>query len=458
MTAADTPYVTLDIARVREHAGGLLERSDWSRPKLLAYQQERLDHALRHAVETSPYYREKLGDLVARGAPLHEFPVLTKRDLMANFDRIVADPQLTRNVIERHVDGPDCGTRLFGRYHVAATGGTSGERGMFAYGDDGWLSVIANIVRFQRMLGVTPAIRNIGIGAPSPIHLSYRFYAELRAGRPEVPQLDVTMPVAHVVEALNRYQPEALTTYPSFMRVLAHEQQSGRLRIAPRFFRSGAETLLPEVREIVRATWNIPVFNGYASTEVGVMAQECPHQTGLHLAEDLTVYEVADEQDRPLGAGVPGRKLLVTTLTNPVLPLIRYELTDIVALAKGDCPCGLPFARLQSVEGRREEVLQFAQADRIIEIHAIRLHSPLIGMEGLRQFQLAHDRDRLAISISLHTQSDSQAMRRKVDETIRAVLAKLGVADLAIDVTVVDEIARVGTAAKEKLFVRPAKN
>lgn len=79
-------------------------------------------------------------------------------------------------------------------------------------------------------------------------------------------------------------------------------------------------------------------------------------------------------------------------------------------------------------------------------------------MEGIRQFQLAHDRDRLGISISLHAQSDSQSMRRKVDETIRAVLAKLGVADLAIDVTVVDEIARVGTAAKEKLFVRPAKN
>ena len=440
---AQAGLTTLNVDIVRQHAAELLERNTWPRERLVVYQQQQLQHALRHAVAASPFYKEMIGELVNQGALLDAFPVLTKRELMANFDRIVTDKRLTRALIEQHLESQQAGSFLFGEYLVAATGGTSGERGVFVYDRQAWLSVTANIVRLQRILGVLPNTRSIGIGAPSPIHLSNRFYAELRAGRLGAPVLDVTMPIEHVVEALNSYQPEALTTYPSFMRVLVHEQQSGRLRISPRFFRSGAETLTEQVKGLVHAVWNVPVFNGYASTEVGVMGQECEHQSGVHLAEDLSIYEVVDEQNRPLPVGVPGAKILVTTLANPTLPLVRYELTDVVTLAAGTCRCGLPFTRLASIEGRREEVLRFPRkGGGVLEVHAIRLHSPLIGMEGLRQFQLAQLPDGLQISISVRPELDSETLRLKTEQTIRTVLEKLGVAAVMIDVKVVDGIAR----------------
>jgi hypothetical protein len=41
---------------------------------------------------------------------------------------------------------------------------------------------------------------------------------ELRAGRTEAPRLAVPTPLRDVVEALNAYQPDALITYPSFVR------------------------------------------------------------------------------------------------------------------------------------------------------------------------------------------------------------------------------------------------
>jgi putative adenylate-forming enzyme len=456
---AQAGLTTLNVDIVRQHATELLERNNWPRDRLAAYQKEQLQHALRHAVDASSFYKETIGELVNQRAPLDAFPVLPKRELMANFDRIVTDKRLTRALIEQHLESQQAGSLLFGEYLVAATGGTSGERGVFVYNRQAWLSMMANMVRFQRILGVLPNTRSIGIGAPSPIHLSNRFYAELRAGRPSAPVLDVTMPVEHVVEELNSYQPEALTTYPSFMRVLAHEQQSGRLRISPRFFRSAAESLTLEVRGLVRAVWNVPVFNGYASTEVGVMGQECEHQLGIHLAEDLSVYEVVDEQNRPMPVGVPGAKILVTTLSNPTLPLIRYELTDVVTLAGGACRCGLPFTRLASIEGRREEVLRFPRnGGGVVEVHAIRLHSPLIGMEGLQQFQVAPLPDGLQISISVRPDHDSEAMRLKTEQTIRTVLEKLGVGAVRIDVKVVDGIARVGSGAKMKLVVKATQD
>ena len=268
-TSAQSGLTTLDFDLVSQHAAELLEHTTWSRRQLVDYQQKRLKSALQAAVDASSYYRQTIGDLVARNAPLAEFPVLTKRELMANFDHIITDPRLSRGAIERHIDGPDAGALMLGEYRTAATGGTTGERGVFVYNAQAWLSVIANTARFRRILGALNSTRVIGIGAPSPIHLSNRFYAEFRAGRSDAPALDVTMPVGDVVEALNTFQSEVVVTYPSFVRVLAQEQQSGRLRISPRYFRSGAETLTPDVRDLVRVTWNIPVFNPGMRAHVG---------------------------------------------------------------------------------------------------------------------------------------------------------------------------------------------
>jgi phenylacetate-coenzyme A ligase PaaK-like adenylate-forming protein len=423
---------------------------------LLAYQQDSLKKALRHAAGASAHYRETIGHLVARGASLAEFPVMTKRTLMANFDRVVTDQRLNRAMIERHLDGPEPGAMLLGEYRAAATGGTTGERGVFAYNDCAWLSVIANIVRFQRTQAIGAATRSVGIAASSPIHLSYRFNAEARALRPGSPKLDLLMPIPHIVETLNAYQPEALVTYPSFIRVLANEQLAQRLRISPRIVRSGAETLTQEVRNLARQAWGVTVINSYSCTEVGMMGQECEYASGLHLAEDLCVFEVVDEDHHPVPEGARGAKLLVTTLTNEILPLVRYELTDIVTMTTAPCRCGLPFARLSAIEGRKEDVIRLPRkGGGHVDIHAIRLHSPLIGTEGIRQFQVARLSDGLEILISVQTDFDAEAVRQKVEHMMRDVLDKLDASPARFEIRIVAQIERTGSALKEKLIAQP---
>ena len=130
---AQAGLTTLNVDIVRQHAAELLERNTWPRERLVVYQQQQLQHALRHAVAASPFYKEMIGELVNQGALLDAFPVLTKRELMANFDRTVTDKRLTRALIEQHLESQQAGSFLFGEYLVAATGGTSGERGVFVY-------------------------------------------------------------------------------------------------------------------------------------------------------------------------------------------------------------------------------------------------------------------------------------------------------------------------------------
>jgi putative adenylate-forming enzyme len=443
---------TLDVGMMRQHVSELVERNGWSRAQLLNHQRQELRRALGHAVASSAYYREMIGELVAHDAPLTAMPVLTKRLLMDSFDRIITDHRLSRALIEQHLDGNRPGDLLLGEYRTAATGGTTGERGIFVYDQRAWASTVAGTVRFQRVLGVWPETRSIGIMASSPIHLSARFQAETHAIRPASPRLDLSMPLAEIVTALNTYQPEVIATYPSFIRVLAEEQLTGRLCIAPRIVRSAAEALSEPVRGLARAAWQLEVVDSYASTEVGAMGQECAHLCGIHLAEDLCVFENADEDGRPVAEGEPGARLLVTTLTNRTLPLVRYELTDMVALTSEPCGCGLPFARIRTIDGRKEEVLQFpGRHGGGISVHAGRLRSPLLRTAGVRQVQLVPLTDGLEILIVVEPGHDPDATCSRAEEAVRSTLADLGAAT-SVQARAVEQIMRTGAGAKEKLI------
>ncbi|MFN4142877.1 phenylacetate--CoA ligase family protein [Aestuariivirga sp.] len=443
---------TVDLALAGRLAEELASHGNWTRERLLAYQSGALNALLRHAAAHSPYYRETIGKLVSKGRPFAEFPIMTKSKLMADFDRVVADDRLTRKLVEQHVSSDRPGELLLGEYRCIATGGSTGQRGLFVYDRKGWNVTVANQIRTQRMTGITPDMRGLGIGAPSPVHLSYRFHAEFRASRPGAPTLFVTSPVEEIVAALNAYQPDYLNAYPSLIRRLAEEQTAGRLRIAPKLFRSSAEALAPDVRELVKQVWNAPVANGYTATETGIMAVDCEHCSGMHIMEDLVLLEVVDADNRPVPAGTQGSRMLATVLFNYALPVIRYDFSDLITLADGACPCGRPFRRIQDIEGRAEEFLRFrTRSGAVAEIHAARLRFRLVKVEGIRQYQFAALDDGILIRLATEPGRDRATVGSAVKALAARVLQDLGIAGARVELQLVDGIERIGGGAKEKI-------
>ena len=300
---------------------------------------------------------------------------------------------------------------------------------------------------------ISAETRVVGIGAPTARHITNRLFGELRSTRGNSPLLAVTTPLADVTEALNAYQPEAVITYPSFIRRLAEEQEAGRLRIKPRKFLSVAETLAQDVRDLVHDTWEAKVLNSYGATEAGVIGQECPWAMGVHICEDLLILEVVDDDYRPVPPGVAGRKLLLTNLFNRALPLIRYEISDLVTLAEGPCQCGRPHLRLASIQGRREEVLRLpARNGGHVEVHAGRLGGTLLRMAGIRQYQLIPSPPSgLMARVVLRDPSQAERILPSAHHALKAELEQAGVALDVVQVDAVDEIGRVGTGAKQKV-------
>ncbi len=451
MTVTSTAMPTLDLADVYPMVGELTAHDAWSRDKLLEQQGRRLDAMLRRAVQASTYYRGVLGRSVDAGAPLEELPILTKSTLMEHWDRIVTDPRLRLRDAEAHLAGDSAGSLLLDEYRVCATSGTTGERAVIVYDGAGWHQFVANMLRFIAMVGASPDSRMIGVGAPTPLHLTNRAIAELRAGRTDVPRLSVITPLSETVGALNAYQPEVVLTYPSVIRRLVEEQETGGLRIRPQKLASTAEVLVPEVRDMARRAWGADILDGYGCTEGGLLGSECAAVAGIHIAEDLLVFEAVDERGRAVPPGTPSARVLLTTLFNSVLPLIRYEVSDVVTMADGSCPCGRPFARVASISGRREEYLWLrAIVGAGVRIHAGRLWSPLAGVEGLRQFQIVPAFDRLRLVVSPRDEARPEDVAAAAAATVRRALRDVG-ADVDVTTEVVGEIDRVGTGAKERL-------
>jgi phenylacetate-coenzyme A ligase PaaK-like adenylate-forming protein len=451
VTTTSTATPTLDPAYVYPIVGELTGHDAWSRDQLLEQQRQKLDATLRRAVETSPYYRDVLGPSVDAGAPLEELPILTKSTLMEQWDRIITDPRLRLREAETHLASERAGTLLFGEHRACATSGTTGERTVIVYDRAGWHHVVANILRFLAMAGASADSRVIGVGAPTPLHMTNRVNAELRAGRTDAPRLSVITPLPEVVGALNAYQPEFIGTYPSFIRRLVEEQEAGRLRIRPLKLSSMAEVLAPDVRDAAHRVWGADIADSYGCTEGGLLGTECPAVAGIHIAEDILVFEAVDEHGRAARPGTPSARVLLTPLFNSVLPLIRYELSDVVAMADGPCQCGRPFARVASIVGRREEYLLLrATAGGEVRVHAGRLRAPLAGVPGLRQFQIVPAFDRLRLVVSAREEARPEDVVAAASARVGRALRDLG-ADVNMTTEVVREIHRVGTGAKELL-------
>jgi phenylacetate-CoA ligase len=453
---ATTLHLELRGARERVHAlaAQMGARDRWPREAMLAYQHERLREIVYHAVAKSPYYRRVIGDVSARDIELSQLPILTKATLMTHFDEIVTDPRLRLTDLEEHLSGQRAAAPLFDEYRAIGSGGTTGRRGIVVYDRSAWEIAIAQFLHVMAVQEIHPQTRTLGIGAPTPLHMSNRLFAEFRSGRVDTPpRLAVTTPLAEVVETLNAYQPEAVITYPSFVRRLADESRTGRLRIAPRKICAIAESLTPDVRALAHATWGAVVLNGYGATETNVIGMECSRASGLHVFEDLLNFEVVDENNRPVPPGSTGHKVLVTNLYNRALPLIRYELSDLVTVAEGPCACGRPHLRLTSINGRREDILRLpARSGGRVDVHAFLLGETLLHIPAIRQYQLSQRQDELLVRVSLRDTTFANNAVRAAHHAIATELDRLGAMVQTVTIVPVDHIERTGTGAKEKLI------
>ena len=413
----------------------LASRDRWTRDELLAYQSHALAELRAFALARSPFYGEFHRGLEA--APLEALPVLTKATLMERFDELVTDRAVRLGDVEAHLASAGSTDLFRRRYRVAATSGTTGRRGVFLADRSEWTSILASYARANDWAGVPAGLRHrlrvAVVSSRNPSHQSSIVGATLASSIVPTLRLDAADPLQRTTEALDAFRPDSLVGYASILRVLADAQLAGRLTISPRAVMSASEVLTDETRARIRAAFGIEPFNVYAATETAGIASECAHHR-LHRYEDLVIAEIVDDEHRPVPPGEFGAKLLVTVLFSRTQPLIRYELTDRVRASMEACPDGRPFALLDGIEGREEDVLHLHG----MSIHPNVLHSALEPVP-VAAWQVVEELDGLLVLLAQPTE---EVVDADVATGVSAALQRAGADNVRVRVERVDTIPR----------------
>jgi len=438
------------LARIPEH----LERLSWGSEQIESAQRDGLRRLLAHAVAHSPFHRRRLAGTDIAGiepAGLASLPVMTKSDMMAAADDVFTDRRLRLAAIERALAATGSEpVPVPGRYMALATGGSTGQRGVFVFDPAAKAKFILSIVRslLARLYaadGIPPGgLPMAMVGAGSAVHATGAAAAETAGtGVPlRVTSVPVTLPWPQIVARLNALQAPCLIGFASALARLAAEQSAGRLHIAPAVIISTSETLLPEARAEITAAFGTPVVNSFASTE-GLMGSSAPGGDVLMFNSDMCIIELVDAGNRPVGPGVPSAKVLVTNLYNLAQPLIRYELADSFVLEPSAGGTGHLLARAQ---GRADEVFHYQSGD--LHPHVIR--SVMVRSPGVADYQIRQTRTGIeADIIAASGGASTEALRRQLAEA----LAHGGLSQPDVTVRIAGDLPRCAGSGKLRRFI-----
>ena len=385
----------------------------WSRDKIEAVQKKRLNALVKFAVENSPFYRElyanssfnkkqsadnpedySLAGIHSVNLPanysLADLPHVSKPELMAHFDEVLTDRNITMKRINAFTQDLDnIGRMIDDKYLIFKTSGSTGNPAVVLY-DKGNIDVSSAVAAFRTFARkedlkkfMKHGKKTAGVFADYGFYLACGMsrYLQLKMPRQKTKiTVDVNAPESEIIKQLNDFQPAMLSGYPSNLALLADFDE---LDIHLDVVITGGELLTDEIRRKLTDKFGCYVQTHYSCTEGGEIACEC-EEGHLHINEDWVIVEPVDADNNPVPFGEMSDKVLITNLSNYIQPFIRYELTDRVIVHNEKCKCGRTTLWLE-IEGRTDDILEFGNGVRIAPMS---LYKILEEVKTIRRFQL----------------------------------------------------------------------
>lgn len=314
----------------------------WPYEQMRTYQEERLQKLVRHAFEHTEYYRDRFtaagvdGDTVRTLDDLLKLPLLTKDDIRANKERMVARTIAREQLVPRKTSGS---TGVSVELYVDEDSGQWKRAVTTAY--DRWSGWDIG-ERVGAIWGNPECYQNWRLYLRNQLLTRHIFLDTLKMDEP-------TMRAYHAELVIK--QPVILFGHAHSLFLFArYMEQSGLSGINPQGIISTCMVLHDFERQTIERVFGCRVTNRYGCEEVSLIACECKHGN-MHLNCDTLIVEFIRD-GKPVAPGEPGA-IVVTDLTNYGMPIIRYKVGDVgVPSAKTSCPCGCSYPIMESLEGR----------------------------------------------------------------------------------------------------------
>lgn len=122
----------------------------------------------------------------------------------------------------------------------------------------------------------------------------------------------------------------------------------------------GSERWGHKMRQRIANELGVKIYDIYGLTEVygpGI-GVSCDYECGMHVWDDYCYFEIVDPKTgKVLPDGEIG-ELVITTLRKEGAPLVRYRTHDLSRIIPGECECGSPFPRTDTLIGRTDDMVK----------------------------------------------------------------------------------------------------
>jgi len=336
------------------------EKTQWySSEEIRKYQREQLEKLLRHAFQHVPYYRKIM----------QEYEVVKGNNII--LDRFTDLPFLTKSIIREHVENLKSDDLNQRNCYKNSSGGSTGEPVTFIQDKEYREKGVAKKILGDKISGkdlCEPEIKlwgserdlfqgTVGLRAKIGNFVRNRkFLNSFKMSREDM---------KNYIEQINAMRPQLVLAYAQSAYELARFSLEQSLPIENVVaVITSAGTLYPFMRATISEGFHAPVFNRYGSREVGSIATECDAHLGLHVNMETQLVEIIDDQGDYCNPGEEG-EIVITSLTNYAMPLIRYRIGDMGIWAEQECTCGRGASVLKAVTGRTVDIFLTKEGEKV---------------------------------------------------------------------------------------------
>ncbi len=436
-TGLPTAYLESEIAAI---LGAKIEA-------IRAYQLQRVRQICAHSFECSDFCRSRINE-----AGIQDFETMTLDD----FARI---RPTTKSEIREQLPAMISRKTTIDSLRKTATGGTTSSPTTFymdwgtfhkrwatSYVQDRWM----NRFRGERLAYLW--------GAPQDFPQASSLKNKIRNAFSNVlflrsTPLDETTFLDYY-QRLKTFSPRHLQAYATPLSMFADFLLDRGLELKIPSISVTAEPLLAAAADRIEQAFGSRPYNWYGARELGRIATECSCRKGMHI-NCYSHYVEIESGDKY--AGQNQGEAIITDLWNTGMPLLRYQIEDVISLDGGRCECGRELPRIMNVAGRVADTFVTSKGQKIPGVSLT--NRIMTGSDEVMQAQFIQrnfsDFEVLIVPGPDWSQRAEQSLHRALEEFLQE--------PIEVEFRLVDEIPRepsgkvrfckslVHSAAQEKI-------
>ncbi len=333
-----------------------------------------LSKLIEHAYDTTIYYNnlfKKLG--------------ITPKDIKS-FEDYAKLPVLTKSIMQDNLEDLCSSATPKNMRILNSSGGTTGNPASFYQDNRVFSEMDAHWLLMLSMAGWTPDDMVVSIWgnpkdllsntAPSYIKPWLNGVTTLNAYRYDTQTMKMWSKV------IKRYKRTFLYGYATVIADFAHYCLENNISDLPVFaVMTTAEILTPSHRACIEKAFSCKVFDQYGSREMPGVASQCKHGnmhmfTSAAYAEFLPFEATASTDTH--------KSIILTSLINYTMPMLRYEIGDLGNSSEVNCPCGRGYPLMEMNVGRIGSSLLLPDGGRLYSTMFVR---QMYHIEGINTFQ-----------------------------------------------------------------------